>query len=114
MSPYLVIICLCIWLIGCVSFSSDVSPAPSFPVPDPDLPKLTHLSKARPRSQKQHASRRPIVGSESLLIENVAGRDDALEVFFGGENSDVKRSVSPKQRKPVACPRRFSIVSSFY
>ena len=76
----------------------------AFPLPDPDVPRLTHLSKARPKNQKQHAAKRPVVGSGSVLIENATDSDDTLDVFF---SSATVGTV--KQRKPVASPRRFSI-----
>jgi len=80
----------------------DTSLMTAFPIPDPDLPRLTHPSKARPKSHKQHVAKRPLIASESLLIETAAGRDEGLDAFF----SNATQAESVKQ-KPVASQRRF-------
>jgi len=81
--------------------------APAFPLVDPDMPKLTHLSKARPKNLKQHAAKRLAVVSESLLIEDAAGHDDGLDLFF---SSGKQNAGSVKRKKPVASPRRFPFI----
>jgi len=84
----------------------DNSVTATFPLPDPDLPRLTHPSKTRPRTQKQHAAKRPVLASEALLIENATSRDVGLESFFSSAASDKQRAGFMKQ-KPVASLRRF-------
>jgi len=84
----------------------DTLSATAFPLPDPDVPRLTHPSKARPRTQKQHAAKCPVVASESLLIENAAGRDVGLDMFFNSAASD-KQQAGAVQQKPVPKQRRF-------
>jgi len=88
-------------------YSIDTSLTAAFPLPDPDVPRLTHPSKARPRNQKQHSAKRPVVCPESLLIENAAGRDDGLDAFFSSASTSDKQQAGPVKQKPVATPRRF-------
>jgi len=76
----------------------------AFPVVDPDVPRLTHLSKARPKNPKQHSAKRLAVDSECLLIENAASRNEGLDLFF---STGKQPRGSVKQKKPVASPRRF-------
>ena len=90
----------------------DVSLVAAFPLPDPGLPRLTHLSKARPRNQKQHAAKRPIVGPESLLIENTGSRDDGLDMFFSSGTTD-KQHTGAVKLKPTAKSRRSWLFCAF-
>jgi len=92
--------------VGLCFIDTSVAASAAFPVVDPDVPRLTHLSKTRPRNTKQHAAKRLAVNSECLLIENAAERDDGLDLFF---SSDKQQRGSVKQKKPVASPRRFCI-----
>jgi len=91
--------------------SIDRSLVVAFPLPDPDVPRLTHPSKARPKNQKQHSARRPVVASESLLIEDAAGRDEGLDAFFrsaAATTTPDKRQAGSVKQKPVAMPRRYA------
>jgi len=83
----------------------------AFPLPDPDVPRLTHPSKTRPRNQKQHAAKRPAVSSESLLIENATGQDVGLDMFFSSATTSDKQQAGSLKQKPVASPRRFCFYS---
>jgi len=93
------VMCVELWFI-------DASLTAAFPLPDPDLPRLTHPSKARPRNQKHHAAKCPVVASKFELIENFTGQDVGLDVFFGSVTSDTQQPRSTNQ-KPVASQRRF-------
>ena len=77
-----------------------------FPLFDPDMPKLTHLAKARPRNPKQHAAKRGAIVSECLLIENATDYDDGLDLFYS--SGKPRGGGSVKLKRPVASPRRFS------
>lgn len=100
----------------CVFYTTDASLDSSFPLPNPDLPQLTHPSKARPRVQKQHAAKRPVIASESLLIEHAVGQDVGVETFFSSNTttSDRHQATSVGQQavvtgqKPVAKQRAVS------
>jgi len=101
-----IIMCMCV----CIELrftGTAVAPSAAFPLLDPDVPRLTHLSKARPRNPKQHAAKRSAVVSECLLIEDAAGRDDGLDSFF---SSGKPQTGSLKQKKPIASPRRYFCV----
>lgn len=91
--------------------STDTLLTAAFPLPDPDVPQLTHPSKARPRNQKHHCAKRPIVATESPLIENDAGRGDGLDAFFSSATTSNKEQVGSVKQKPVASQRRFRVHS---
>jgi len=95
----------------CELCSTDPSLTAAFPLPDPDVPRLTHPSKARPRNQKHHCAKRPIVAAESPLIENAASQDDGLDAFFNSSSTSDKPQVESVKQKPVVSQRRSRVHS---